>query len=224
MAGNFTIKPLKLEMNAGGKPFVVHATLLWDEQDIILFDTGLPGQVELIHLALALESVPFEKLSKIIITHQDMDHIGSLPELIAVTGGSVEVIAHELAKPFLTGEVPLTKRGTYATPSKVDATVQDGDILPYCGGIQVIFTPGHTPDHTSYYHIPSKTLISGDALISLDGKLLPPNPAFTPDYSTALQSVGKLLDYEIQSVITYHGGECTEQIKQRLADISAGRE
>ncbi len=224
MTGSVRIKPLKLEMNAGGKPFVVHATLICDEQDVILFDTGIPGQVEVIHLALALESVSFEKLSRIIITHQDMDHIGSLSELIEVTEGRVEVIAHEVGKPYLTGEVPLTKRGTYATPAKVDVTVQDGDILPYCGGIQVIFTPGHTPDHTSYYHIPSKTLISGDALISLDGKLLPPNPAFTPDYKAALESVGKLLDYDIETVITYHGGVCSNQIKERLKDISEGRE
>lgn len=222
LSGNTGIKAVKLEMDAGGNPFVVHAALLWDENETILVDTGIPGQLDLIRRTLAQESVPFEKLTKIIITHHDLDHIGSLPDLIAAAEGRVEVLAHELAKPYLSGEKPLFKRGITVPPSKVDVALQDGDVLPYCGGIQVIFTPGHTPDHISLYHIPSKTLITGDALTSDGGVLMPPSQAFTPDMETALQSVAKLLDFDIETAITYHGGVCTERIKERLAEIASG--
>lgn len=218
------VKALKLEMNNNGKLFVVHAALMWDEQEVILVDTGVPGQLDLIREICAQHSFPFEKLTKIIITHQDMDHIGSLPELIAASEGRVEVLAHELAKPYIQGEVPLIKRGVLATPSKVDVTLQDGDILPYAGGIQVIFTPGHTPDHICLYHKPSKTLISGDALTSLDGVLMPPKQAVTQDMDSALNSVRKLIDLDIETVITYHGGVCTDRIKPRLAEIADGKE
>jgi glyoxylase-like metal-dependent hydrolase (beta-lactamase superfamily II) len=225
MAAFTGIKVVKLEMNAGGNPFVVHASLLLDEHEAILVDTGIPGQLELIRNKLAEESLPFEKLTKIIITHQDRDHIGSLPELVAASEERLEVLAHVLAKPYILGEVPLIKSKVLATPSKVDVTLQDGDVLPYCGGIQVIFTPGHTPDHICLYHVPSKTLISGDALTSQDGVLMPPNPnpSLTLDMNTALKSVAKLLDLDIETIITYHGGICTNRIKERLAEIVDGK-
>ncbi|SFK96955.1 Glyoxylase, beta-lactamase superfamily II [Paenibacillus sp. 1_12] len=224
MTAGSGIKAVELAMKAGEHMFVVHAALLWDENDGILVDTGIPGQLEVIRNTLAQEAVSFDKLTKIIITHQDLDHIGSLPDLLSASEGRIEVFAHELTKPYILGETPIIKRGILVPPSKVDVTLQDGDELPYCGGIQVIFTPGHTPDHISLYHKPSKTLIAGDALTSNDGVLMPPNKAFTPDMEQALSSVGKLLDYDIETVITYHGGVCTERIKERLAAISAGEQ
>ncbi|MCZ8511800.1 MBL fold metallo-hydrolase [Paenibacillus filicis] len=222
MANN-EINAVQLEMDAGGRTFLVHAALLKDERDAILVDTGIPGQLEVIRQALERQGLPFGKLTKIIITHQDLDHVGSLPDLVNASGGHLEVLAHELSKPYILGEAPLIKRGITVQASKVDVTLQDGDLLPYCGGIRVIFTPGHTPDHICLYHVPSKTLISGDALTSVDGVLMPPNPDFTPDMATALKSVAKLLDYDIETVITYHGGVCTNRIKERLAEIAEGK-
>jgi glyoxylase-like metal-dependent hydrolase (beta-lactamase superfamily II) len=220
MEANMGIKSLKLEMNGNGKPFVVHAALLWDENELILVDTGLPGQLDLIRSAMERESLPFDKLTKIIITHQDRDHIGSLPELVEAFGGQLEVLAHEAAVPYLKGEIPLIKSGTFAPAVEVNVKLQDGDVLPYAGGIQVIYTPGHMPDHISLYHQPSKTLVSGDALTSQNGELMPPNPQQTPDWEGAMKSVSKLLDYDINTVITYHGGVCTERIRERLAEIA----
>jgi glyoxylase-like metal-dependent hydrolase (beta-lactamase superfamily II) len=217
------IKALQLEMNAGGHPFVVHASLLWDANETILIDTGIAGQLQVIREAMAEASVPVERLTKIIITHQDRDHIGSLPDLVDLLNGRVQVLAHDLSKPYIEGEKPLLKSGTMATPCKVDVTLQDGDIIPFAGGIQVIFTPGHTDDHISLYHQPSKTLISGDALTSQNGVLMPPDPNFTPDMDTALKSVAKLLPFDIETVITYHGGVVTERIKERLTEISEGK-
>lgn len=214
------IKALKLDMDVGGQSFVVHASVLWDDKDVILVDTGIPGQLGVIRDAMERENISFDKLTKIIITHQDRDHIGSLPALLEAFEGRIEVFAHEIAKPYLSGEIPLIKSGVYATPSHVDVTLQDGDLLPYCGGIQVIFTPGHTPDHISLYHKPSKTVISGDALTSNDGIIMPPSREHTPDMESALNSVAKLLDLDIDTVITYHGGVCTDGIKERLAEIA----
>ncbi|MGG4492625.1 MBL fold metallo-hydrolase [Brevibacillus reuszeri] len=219
MAQSEGIKVLKLEMNAGGNPFVVHTALFWDENEAILVDTGISGQLELIQSVLAQESIPFEKLTKIIITHQDRDHIGSLPDLVSAADGRIEVLAHEVAIPYLAGQTPLVKSGALAPPVKVDRALQDGDLLPYAGGIQVIYTPGHSPDHISLYHIPSKTLVSGDALTAEDGVLMSFNPDFTPDKELATQSIAKLLDFDIETVIAYHGGVCTGNSKERLSEI-----
>lgn len=35
--------------------------------------------------------------------------------------------------------------------AKVDKILFDGEELSFCGGIQVIFTPGHTQGHISLY-------------------------------------------------------------------------
>ncbi|MBO7746421.1 MBL fold metallo-hydrolase [Paenibacillus sp. MWE-103] len=204
-----------------GNPFI--PTVVWDEKDVILFDTGIPGSLELIRAAFQEASVPFEKLTKIVITHQDMDHIGTLPELAQYFGDRVQVIAHQVAVPYLAGEVPLVKSKRLAPPVNVDVVVKDGDILPFAGGLQVVFSPGHTPDHTSYYHIPSKTLIAGDALTAQDGVLQAYNPAYTPDQETALQSIAKFQSLDLAKVIAFHGGECIDNLQDRLrAIVEAG--
>jgi glyoxylase-like metal-dependent hydrolase (beta-lactamase superfamily II) len=94
---------------------------------------------------------------------QDFDHIGGLPEILKASDHKIEVIAHKEEKPFIEGEKPLLKmtperlaRMFEALPaekrkeeeakfleslkSNVDKKVDDGEVLPYCGGITVIFT------------------------------------------------------------------------------------
>lgn len=212
------IKTIKLTMENRNNPFFL--TVLWDAQDVILIDTGLPGQMELIRTAFLDAGIPFEKLTKILISHQDSDHIGSLPELVEAFGDQVQVFAHEIAVPYLAGIIPLDKsKKLVRTPIKVDVTLQDGDILPFAGGIRAVFTPGHTPDHTSFYHIPSKTLIAGDVLRAQDGILQSYSPIYTPDQVTALQSIAKFQTMDISKVIAYHGGECTDNLQDHLQDI-----
>lgn len=162
------IKAIELQMGS----FIVYPTLLWDERNLVLVDTGIPGQFEKIRKLLEAEGFGLDKLTHIIITHQDSDHIGSLPELIQARGNEVTVLAHEETVPYLTGALPLIRGTTFAPSVHVHTALKDRDILPLAGGIQVVFTPGHTPDHISLYHIPTQTLIAGDALNSKAGKLL----------------------------------------------------
>lgn len=42
-----------------------------------------------------------------------MDDIGSLPELVTVSGGRVQVLAHEALQPYLTGQLPFVKSGEW---------------------------------------------------------------------------------------------------------------
>lgn len=129
------------------------------------------------------------------------------------------LLAHEEAVPYLTGTIPLIKSKAFAPSVRVHTALKDRDILPLAGGIQVIFTPGHTPDHMSLYHIPSQTLIAGDALNSKDGCLLSFNDEQTLDHTIAFKSIDKLLELDIEKVITYHGNEVTNQIKESLQNI-----
>jgi glyoxylase-like metal-dependent hydrolase (beta-lactamase superfamily II) len=222
LAANTGVTALQLDMDTGGGLFTVHAALFWDENELILVDTGIAGQKEIIREAVQKKGFEFDKLTKILITHQDRDHIGSLSQLVEGAEGRIQVLAHETGVPFLEGKQPLTKSGTWAEPVHVQVHLQDGQVLPYAGGIQVLYTPGHTPDHTAYYHIPSKTLVSGDMLTFRDGTLQSFDPKFTADPATATESIRKLLPLEISTVIAYHGGEVTERIPERLREILSG--
>ena len=62
------------------------------------------------------------------------------------------------------------------------------------------------PGHISLYLRESKSLICGDALVIEDNKLVLANPHYTLDMEIAKKSVRKLLNYDIDKVICYHGG------------------
>ena len=233
-----------------GKRAVIHPTVLWDEQDTILVDAGYPGQVSLFREAMAQAGVAFDKLTKIIITHQDVDHIGSLPAIIKEASLKLEVSASELERAFIQGERRLLKltdaaidravnslpadmpeayrqavRGFLLNPpsANVDRTLGDGEVLPYCGGLVVINTPGHTPGHISLYHQASKTLIAGDALTVVDTHLRGPDPHATLDMGMAIDSLHRLAEYDIKAVICYHGGlYAGDDVNQRIATLAGG--
>ncbi|WP_338472313.1 MBL fold metallo-hydrolase [Niallia sp. XMNu-256] len=200
---------------------VFRPTIIWDDKDVVLIDTGYPGHLE--DIKTSLEKLPNGKLTKIIITHHDYDHLGSLYEIIQGFDHKIEVYAHELTKPYIQGEKPLIKTGINVPKTLVDVTVEDGQVLPFCGGITVIFTPGHTPDHIGLYHQDTKTLITGDAMTADQGQLQIPNPKFTLDMDQALVSLNKFLDFDIETAICYHGGVCRDGIKERISTLAAGK-
>lgn len=219
--------------------FRLNPTLLWDDEVAVLIDTGMPGQLEQIQQAMNKLGVEFERLKAVILTHQDLDHIGSLPELVAYAP-SIEVYAHKLDKPYIEGTLPLIKtdpnrmskeqwdalpdpmKYLYQNPptSVIHKTLQGGEYLLFAGGIQVVFTPGHSPGHISIYHTASKTLVAGDAMVVSNGRLRGPIPQTTLDMETATKSIEKFLDFDIHHVICYHGGLVEIKEKKQLEEVA----
>lgn len=243
------LEMLEISANRFGNISIIHPTLIWDEDTVILVDTGYSNQLSQFQEAMVGVGVPFERLNKIVITHQDLDHIGGLPTILSAASQKVEVLANEVEKPYIQGDKRLVKltpevmanldsfipagvpeeqrkafKATFENPPKapVDRVVRDGEELPYCGGIIVINTPGHTPGHISLYHKQSKTLIAGDAMVVDSGQLLASRPQFTFDMKLALQSLEKLAQYDIETVICYHGGLYQDQVNQRIAELAKG--
>jgi len=236
------IAMLELTASIMGKAETIYPTLIWDDHAALLVDTGYPGQSELIRNEIERHSVPFRSLNNIIVTHQDIDHIGSLPSIVQQVSGTIKVMASPFEKPFIEGERRLLRitpeaieQAMHSIPpdvpeewrrafkhslenppsSKVNETIDDGDELPIGGGLVVIATPGHTPGHLSLYHKASKTLIAADALTAADGELLGPHQS-SLDLPTAKRSLAKLLSYEIDNVVCYHGGLVQGHIAGRL--------
>lgn len=234
---------LTLESEGIGGPAAIHPTLLWDEEDAILIDTGMPGDWTRIQHSMQEAGVPLDRLHAVLLTHQDLDHIGSLPDVVSAKNGQLEVIAHHEDAPYIEGKYPLIKTSREAMakllpllpeehhlqvlamcdmhPSaNVTRLIADNDVLPYCGGIRIIHTPGHTAGHVSVYLERSRILIAADAMICIDGMLQGPVPHATLDMDSAIDSLGKLIHYPIDVVICYHGGLSQQNIHHQLLQLS----
>ena len=99
--------------------------------------------------------------------------------------------------------------------------VKDGQVLPECG-IEIIEVSGHMPGHLCVYVKEDKTLITGDALTAWEGKLCPPDARFSLDIKTAMKSLEKLLNYDIDNIVCYHGGLVSGQYQESLKEILKG--
>ena len=62
------------------------------------------------------------------------------------------------------------RRPTFALPFIPSGYLADGDPVPGAPGWTVIATPGHTDDSISLYHADSATLMSGDEVLTHDGR------------------------------------------------------
>jgi glyoxylase-like metal-dependent hydrolase (beta-lactamase superfamily II) len=219
-----------------------HPVILKSNNEMVLVDCGMPGSLPGIKESAMAQNVNIDNLTKVVVTHQDLDHAGSLAELKAAYP-SIKVLAGDNERPYINGEkesirvkklremydsLPESQKemvnamqklyGTYK-PVHVDETLRDHDIFPWCSDVEIISTPGHTPGHISLYLHEFKTLISGDALFLQDGELIISIPMFTYDMEQARQSVKKLLNYDIQKVVCYHGGVYEGNIKEALKKI-----
>ncbi|MNI19018.1 putative metallo-hydrolase YflN [compost metagenome] len=233
---------LEIEFEYNGQKQVITPILLQDECDMILIDCGYPNFMPLLEEAANRHNVTLDSITKLIVTHHDMDHIGSLAALKR-TYPHIDIIAYELEVPYIEGAKKLLRleqaestfnalpdeAKPYAEqfirflqsiePAAVDRTVSNGERLPWCDGIEIIHTPGHMPGHISLYLPASKTLIAGDAVVIEEGNLAIANPQYTLDLDEAIRSVQRLLDYDIEQIICYHGGLFHGDVQQALQQL-----
>src|ERR671910_2612947 len=223
---------LPIPRGSRGADGFLNLTLILDEQNgNTLVDAGLPGQAEVIGAALAEAGIGVRDLSRIIFTHQDLDHVGSGAALVRQSGATV--FAHPADAPHIDGRLRLLKPSPEMLeqrpqmrevlerlePVRVEEHLEDGERLDIAGGIRVIFTPGHTPGHLSLYLERSKVLIAGDALRAERGSLNGPNPSMTLEMGTAIQSLRTLADLEIDTIVCYHGGVVSEDANGQLRRV-----
>jgi glyoxylase-like metal-dependent hydrolase (beta-lactamase superfamily II) len=230
---NDDLHVLALPMQRGDQTVFLNLSLILDAtHGPTLVDTGLPGQHDAIAAALAEAGLGVPDLKAIILTHQDIDHVGSLHDLVEASGA--RVLAYATEAPYIDGTTPprfatpealanrpeLRPVAERFRPTPIDEPLQDGARLDLAGGVRAVFTPGHTPGHMCLYHERSKTLIAGDALTSSDGRLMGPNPQATLDTAEAARSVQKLAELDVETIVCYHGGVVSEDAGGQLRSVA----
>lgn len=235
---------LEIKFDIDGVENTIFPVILCDEKEVVLIDCGYPNFLPLIKNAAEANGINLDKLTKIIITHHDFDHMGALAEFKREYP-QIKILSSIDEEKYISGKEKSLRlqqaESIYDTlpedekenskkfhqllesieTTDVDICLKDKDSFPWCGGVEIVSTPGHMPGHISIYVKDSKTLISGDALVIEDDKLSIANPNYTLDIAQAKNSIKKLLNYKIDRIICYHGGIYTKNIKESLRDISS---
>jgi len=231
---------LTLTYKIGEDVIEVHPVLIQEGKELILCDAGYPNQIEQIESELNKFGFGINDLTKVLISHHDHDHIGSLASLKA-RNPSLQVMASEIEKPFIDGSkkaLRLIQAEEYnqtlseearafgelfanylATINtvKVDITVKGDDYI--ANGVKIISTPGHTPGHLSVLLEEESVLFVGDALAYENDQFTIANPEFTLDIDACIKSIRKIKNMQSEKIICYHGGLVASKISDALSEL-----
>ena len=233
---------LEITFESNGMVDTIYPVILRNDKEMILIDCGYPNFLTLIEECASKNNIDLSNLTKLIITHHDFDHMGSAADLKAKYP-NIKILASSKDEKYINGKEKSLRlqqaESIYDSLEEeqkegalnfhkmlesidnvdIDKTLNDGDTFDWCGCIEIIETPGHMPGHISIYIKESKTLIAGDALVIENNKLEIANPQYTLDMREAKESINKLLKYDIDRIICYHGGIYQSDIKKSLENI-----
>ncbi len=169
-----------------------------DSDGLTLIDAGMPNEEnKLFDLMERLGYHP-QHLLRILITHADIDHVGSLAAIQSATGASVYA-GPETAQLIAEGKSPqhlprfiqwIVETFFKYKPVFQDCirVIRDGDTLPVLDGLTALSTPGHTDDHFSFYSVREGILFAGDAIHTRGDILKRTEKMITADENDANQS------------------------------------
>ena len=215
---------LPIDVAFGDREMTLNPAVVETHRGLLLLDVGMPDAVDDLADALDEEGLDLADVWAVAVTHQDVDHVGCLAAVVEET--DAVVFAHEADAPYVEGEKELVKsseeRPMSIEPTTVDVGLTDRETFATnAGPMQAVYTPGHSPGHTSYYFPDAKLLITADAMNAPEGTLVGPREDATPEMETAWESVEALAELDVEHVLCYHGGYVeagTDRIDEVLAE------
>ncbi|ESP89648.1 MBL fold metallo-hydrolase [Candidatus Halobonum tyrrellensis] len=205
---------------------------LVDDGEVTLVDAGTPWDAEQLEAQLegAGTGYAVADVDRVLVTHYDLDHVGTLAELpFDAPVYAADPDASYLdgsATPPLTPHKALSQRVGGLFVSTPDLPVRRVGDREEVGGFTAFRTPGHTPGHTAYVHRAFGVAFVGDMVTESDGDLAP-SSWFTA-YSTAenAASVGRfavaLSPGGPEVLAVGHGDPVREGGTERLRRVALG--
>jgi glyoxylase-like metal-dependent hydrolase (beta-lactamase superfamily II) len=192
-------------------------------EELVLIDTGMPRNTGKILNYIRKLDGQTSRVSKILLTHCHIDHVGSAYELRRVTNAKVAI--HQDDADFLAGKRELPRpKGAVGGLFKIaslffrfrtfqpDITLNQGDTV---AGLKVIHTPGHTLGSLSLVDQERKILFVGDALRHSNGKISGPQARLALDVAQARLSIKKISRLDFDTMLCGHG----EPLKPKASDL-----
>jgi glyoxylase-like metal-dependent hydrolase (beta-lactamase superfamily II) len=181
----------------------VSAYLLVRGNEAAVIDTGIAGSAAAVGDALDAASLDWTAVRHVLLTHHHPDHAGSIGDVLTA---AVNATAYA-------GEADVAS----ITAPRTVSSVVDGDEV---FGLQIVGTPGHTAGHIAIYDPLGKVLVAGDAINNVDG-LSGPNPQFSSDMVTALESAKALANISLDTIFFGHGDPIEGGAGLRLREAAA---
>jgi glyoxylase-like metal-dependent hydrolase (beta-lactamase superfamily II) len=201
---------------------------------LTLVDTGMPGGADRILDYVREMGHRPEDLTRIVLTHYHVDHVGSAAALKARTGATV--LAHPDDAPFIDGTakqppprhgllrvlhrfLPVMSRFEPVTPDELG---EDGSYLEILDGARIVHMPGHTPGAIALHLAGLGVLISGDAIDNRKGAPGPPPAPFTVDSTQAIASIRKVAQLDFEVLCPGHGPSIVGGASAQVRAMAAG--
>ena len=165
-----------------------------------LFDAGFADTTDAVFDAIDAIGVEPERL---VITHGDGDHVGGFDAIVERYG--------------LETWVP--EQTTLETDSSPAHRFGDGDEI---GRFVAVHVPGHGPDNYAFVDEDAGIAVMGDAVSGADQRGLPagyfhlPPAVYSADLNLAEDSLERLLAYEFDVGLVFHGSSVTENAREKL--------
>ena len=201
-----------------------------DEGGLVLVDAGFPDKQQAVFDAIAELGRQPTDLKHLVFTHSHPDHIGSAAAIIDRCGASTwmhpaDVATAESGGPFrpMHPTKRLPQRLLYRIywrederlqPIKIDNEINDGDVLPVAGGLEVIHTPGHSAGHVALLRPSDRLLMVGDVGSNMVGIA---DPLGYEDLPTLRDSQAKLGQVQCDAAAFGHGFAIKHDASKRLA-------
>lgn len=182
----------------------VSAYVLARGGEVAVVDTGVAGSADAIEEVLRDMALGWESVGHVILTHSHRDHIGSLAQVLERAASATAYAGVD--------DIPAIN-----APRAIQG-VADGDLV---FGLEIIATPGHTPGHICVLDSAGGVLVAGDAVNGSNGGVAGPNPEFSADMDTALQSVVRLATLRFDTVLFGHGEPVVGEADQAVAALAA---
>ncbi|MFB6252902.1 MAG: MBL fold metallo-hydrolase [Halobellus sp.] len=177
----------------------VSAFLVFDDVPTLV-DAGTPWDENALREHLAEIGLKADDIERILLTHYDLDHVGTLDALATDVDATVHTGPYDAE--ILTGQrsPPLSNhKGAFqrvtglvtSLPSLEIEPIDDGDTI---GSFTAYHTPGHTPGHVAYVSSDLDVGLLGDLVTESGGALSPSEWVMSYDTGTVSESIRQLAD------------------------------
>lgn len=194
-----------------------------------MIDAGMIGERFQIARILKRHGLTPHSITAVLLTHGHIDHTGNLDWLVNTCGA--KVYAHPFEEAHVQGRYSYSGIATWCgrfeaiartilryRPVAIDVALEDGQMLPFWGGLEVIHLPGHTAGHCGFYSPVHDLLFAGDMFASYFFNVHRPPPILNSDPERLAESYRKVQHRRAKLIVPSHYDFMDGELHRRRFD------